>query len=73
MNKALADVKSAFLSKTNITALLLLIFSVLVGFGALPADYATESFVATVVGAGATLVMVFRTFTNAILRLPGSD
>jgi hypothetical protein len=62
-----AEVKSPFLSKTNITGALLAIFGLLAAFGALPAELAAPEVVGGVVAAGGTLVIFFRTFTNAVL------
>lgn len=63
----IADVKSPFLSKTNITAALLSVFGLLVAFGKLPTDYSTPEFVGGLVAAGGAVVIAFRTFTNAVL------
>lgn len=65
---ATVEVKSKYTSKTNITAALLLIFSVLGMIGKLPAGFEASTGAEAVVGAGAVLVMFFRTISRAVLR-----
>lgn len=63
-----ATVKSPLASKTNITAALLLLFSLLQGLGFLPTSLEATGLTSTIVGLGATLVIVFRTISKSVLR-----
>lgn len=63
-----APVKSPFASKTNITAFLLLLFSLLNGLGVLPAALDATALVNTIVAIGSVLVMFFRTGATSILK-----
>lgn len=61
-------VKSKLGSKTNITAVLLLLFGIFTATGTLPAAVADPAVVGGVVAAGAVLVAYFRTVATAILK-----
>lgn len=63
-----ATVKSPLLSKTNITAALMLLFSLLSGTDSLSAGLDAPDAAAGVVAAGSVLVIFFRTISKAVLR-----
>lgn len=62
------EVKSKYLSKTNITAALLSVFGLLVASGKLPPEIATPAAVGGVVTAGGVLVAIFRTIAKGIVK-----
>jgi hypothetical protein len=64
---ATVPVKSKWGSKTNITAILLGFFGLLVASGKLPPELATPGSVGGIVTAGSVLVALFRTYAKAIL------
>lgn len=64
----LTDVKSKYLSKTNITAALLFVFGLLTAFKVLPEGAATPEVVGVVVSSGAALVAFFRTIAKQVLK-----
>lgn len=62
--------KSKLASKTNITAALLLVFSVLNMLGVLPATFDATSAVNALVGIGSAAIIFFRTYATQLLRKP---
>jgi hypothetical protein len=66
-DRTVATVKSKYLSKTNITAVLLVLFGAATAFGALPDTLSTPEAVGSIVSAGGVLVVFFRTLTKNIL------
>jgi hypothetical protein len=62
-----ATVKSPFLSKTNITAAVMLLLGLAGLVGILPDNLVNEQTGGTVVAIGSALVIAFRTFSNSVL------
>ena len=64
----IVPVKSKYLSKTNITGVLLAVLGVLTALGYVPAAAATPEVVGSVVAAGGVLVVFFRTIAGSVLK-----
>jgi hypothetical protein len=67
-NTTVVPVKSAFLSRTNITAALLALFGILTAFGILPAAASSPEVIGSIVTAGSVLVAYFRTIARSVLN-----